>query len=137
MDAAVWTNDYIGIPFKGKGRERDEGLDCWGLARVVYHEQFGIMLPSMIGGYKSTNDMVLIQELIDANRSAWQKAKTPRVGDIVTLSVMGYETHLGIYVGNERMLHVMKGQDTCLQNLASAGWSKRVTGYYRHAQMTN
>ena len=40
----AWINDYIGLPYKWGGREWD-GLDCYGLVKLVYREEYGIILP--------------------------------------------------------------------------------------------
>lgn len=39
-----WINDYIGVPYRPNGRERD-GWDCWGLVLAVYRERLGLELP--------------------------------------------------------------------------------------------
>lgn len=41
----AWADAYVGLPWKNGGRARD-GLDCWGLARLVAAERFGAELPA-------------------------------------------------------------------------------------------
>ena len=51
----MWSNDYIKVPFKDHGRTK-EGSDCWGLARIIYQERLGIILPTYDEVYSDTLD---------------------------------------------------------------------------------
>lgn len=42
-DSGVWANKYVGIPYSLHG-ESLTGVDCWGLARLVYEKELGITL---------------------------------------------------------------------------------------------
>lgn len=44
---ASWLNDYIGIPYQFGGRTR-EGLDCYGLVKLIYSEQYDEALPDWV-----------------------------------------------------------------------------------------
>lgn len=39
----AWVADYVGLPFRARGRDR-LGCDCWGLATLVYRERLGVAL---------------------------------------------------------------------------------------------
>lgn len=43
-----WINEYVGIPYRWGGRD-ESGLDCYGLVKLVYANEYGIELPDWIG----------------------------------------------------------------------------------------
>lgn len=48
MPIPIWVSRYLPIPYREGGRSHD-GIDCWGLARLVLQEQAGVDLP-LYGG---------------------------------------------------------------------------------------
>ena len=48
-------NEYIGIPYKLGGRDR-EGLDCYGLVAMVFREHFDIQVPDWVTAGMSLQD---------------------------------------------------------------------------------
>ena len=49
IGSARWVNEYVGIPYVWGGRSYS-GLDCYGLCKLVYAEQYGFDdLPDWLG----------------------------------------------------------------------------------------
>lgn len=130
----MWANQYIGIPFKSGGRDRD-GIDCWGLARLVYQEQYNINLPSFSAEY-TEGDTDRMAELLAQYREGWEATTTPKDGDLVLIRVNGAETHIGIAIDGEKFLHVKKGTDACIERFNSVAYARRIVGYFRYAPKT-
>ncbi|STD11779.1 Gamma-D-glutamyl-L-lysine endopeptidase [Dermatophilus congolensis] len=80
---------YLGIPYKWGGTNPNVGLDCSGLVQLVY-KQHGIKLPRVAA------DQQRIGTKIDSIKDA-------RPGDLVYFGDPAH--HVGIYVGNGKMLH--------------------------------
>lgn len=136
--AADWINNYVGIPFKDKGRTR-EGLDCWGLVRLFYQERFDLVLPSYEESYPSavSDDLEELGRLIRGEMGPWREITEPRFGDGVLLRMVGQPVHCGIIVdpAGKKMLHIEKGIDSCIEHYDGVRWKRRVLGFYRHEQM--
>ncbi len=144
-----WARAYIGIPFLDKGRSR-EGCDCWGLARLIWAEQFSLFIPSFLDAYEEAHDGVTTARAI-ANYGLkdplWRKITEgqERLGDGVHL--LGYykidgrweraEMHMGIVLAPGVLIHVEHGIDASLMNYREklAG-AHRVLGFYRHEELT-
>jgi len=122
---------YIGIPFKEKGRDR-EGLDCWGLFRLIYKDALKIDLPSYVEEYATTEEREVIHHLISTGLADWSPIKTPQLYDGILFRIFGTETHIGMMLDSQTMIHVHVGIDTCIEPVYSPRWKSRLVGFFRH-----
>jgi sulfur carrier protein ThiS len=127
----MWYNKYVGIPYKEAGRDI-AGIDCWGLLRLIYKEQYNIDIPSFSDSYTSSKDRDLTTELIAQNKEQWVQQENPEVGDGILFRVLGLETHIGVYLGDNKFIHAKEGHSSVIESLTSAKWKNRVTGYFRY-----
>jgi len=134
----TWWNDYVGIPYASRGRDR-AGIDCWGLARLVYREQFDRDLPSFDGEYVDEHDREANAELIARRVEGWQRLDgTPEPGDLVLFWIADPETkkrhlsHIGIAAAPGHFLHARQGTDSTIERLDAGVWKHRVEGFYRY-----
>lgn len=121
---------YIGIPFVDRGRSM-EGGDCWNIIYQFYAHEKKITLP-LLDSYETTKDADGIQEIVNSERHHWSKVDEPAFGDVVVIAIAGKESHVGIYVEKQCMLHAFEGTDSCLVSLESPRWKSRIKGFYRY-----
>jgi cell wall-associated NlpC family hydrolase len=123
---------YIGLPFREKGRDR-QGLDCWGLLRMIYRERLAVDLPCYTEEYLSTRERDEIARLCGQEKTRWDEVPRgqERPGDAVLLNILGRPVHVGVVVEPGRFIHVMDGLETCLETYASPKWERRVAGFFR------
>jgi sulfur carrier protein ThiS len=126
---------YIGIPFLEKGRDAS-GVDCWGLVRLIYKQEYDIALPSFVEDYTLSDD-ARIGELFAQYKEGWAPLTQPTVGCVVLFRMFGTESHIGVVVDNSHFIHVREGRDSVIESLESAKWSKRVVGYYNYSEGAN
>lgn len=129
--AEHWSTAFIGLPYEDLGRSPD-GVDCWGLARLVY-ASVGIDLPSYAGGYASTQERAEIAGLIEGAKPQWIKVDDPRAFDLVTFRRGRLESHVGVVVEPGRMLHVTSAAPSCIERYSDDYWRARLTGFWRRA----
>ena len=133
MPVPFWAGHYIGLPFSEHGRCR-AGLDCWGLVRLVFSEQLGVALPSFAGEYRRTSDAAQIGALVARETPAWAEVAPGAeiLGDVIVLRMKGAPMHVGIVLGDGRMLHVEQGIDSAIENYRGPRWQERLHGFYRY-----
>jgi cell wall-associated NlpC family hydrolase len=130
-----WARKYIGIPFREKGRDED-GLDCWGLVRLVFKEERGIVLPSYDESYSSTEDSEAIEALVIENKTSWQEvpAGKERPWDVVLLRLRGRPMHVGLVTAPGFMLHITRETFyVAHESYRAAIWRSKILGFYRYA----
>ena len=125
---------YIGIPFKDCGRGFD-GLDCWGLVRLVWKEEKGFVMPDMGDAYSSAFARGEVGETAQALEAGnWNRdvtAEPRRELDVLVFSFGTLDLHVGLWVGEGEMLHVMRGMSTAVERYTVAKWAKRLSRILR------
>ena len=105
----------IGRPYRYGGGDGD-GFDCSGLARHVYAEA-GISLPRTAAEQRRTGRPIAL-----ANAQP---------GDLVFFN-MGNGTHVGIYVGDGRVVHApAKGKQVTVTSVTTRYWKQRLAAVVR------
>lgn len=130
----MWSNKYIGIPYTAGGRD-ENGIDCWGLVRLVYKNEFNIQLPGFEDQYLES-DSERTQELIAQYREGWEAVEVPTEGCVILLRVMGHVSHIGIMINNHQFLHAQRGSGSSIQDIEGTRWKDRIAGYYKYVENT-
>lgn len=106
-----WVHDYVGIPYVACGRGWD-GVDCYGLLKLVYSEEFGIDdLPDWL---IDPIDLKSVHTKIDdvVASGSFTETDNPKDGDIVVCYRTRAAHHVGVYIAGS-VLHAVKGGVTC------------------------
>jgi sulfur carrier protein ThiS len=122
---------YIGLPYLDNGRTT-AGLDCWGLARLFYKNEYNIELPSYVDEYVGGTDPY-ISQAVNLYKDNWEEITTPNVGDLCLFNIFGEPMHVGIYVGDNKFLHCRIGSDSVIESLNNIKWKNRFVGFYVYA----
>jgi len=124
--------NYIGIPFLKNGNDR-EGCDCWKLIVMVYREQLGIELPDYAEIFvdDSLASLRRVARTMKEERLKWRQVQTPIPYDVILLRIDGLVCHAGLVIDRRRMLHIMDGTDSTVEEFTGLQWKQRVEGFYR------
>ena len=133
----------MGISFDLGGRAKEVGLDCWGLVRVVYEEQFGIELPSFEGVYNESEStrgqQTRLEQYVLQERASLQEGTFSEVpqedaqeGDLIIIRTIGQPLHIGVVLVPGLMLNTREGVDRIVESYRHPVWASRVDGIYRH-----
>lgn len=127
-------SDLIGVRFVDRGRNKDDGLDCWGLAMEVFR-RYGIELPDFI---VSAFDFKIIDEMAHeaTGFNAWKEVGyvTNEDAPLVVLMRMhpAFITHAGVYIGDSRIIHTTQYTGAVISKVGMV--QSRIAGYYRYVK---
>lgn len=127
---------YIGIPFRDHGCGYD-GCDCYGLVRLVYRDLFNVELPHIGDTYSDAFARGEVSQTVaDAVNNGWAVDVTdllpPQPLDVLVFRRGGFDYHVGLYVRDTTMLHVMSGADSCLDRFTATRWNRQLARRLRH-----
>ena len=133
------VSEYIGTPYKSRGRSLEEGVDCFGLVKIYYENELGLDM----GDYWYEHDWWKDGEKEDANiidkprREGFVEVETDdiREHDALFFRVLSRTVnHIGIYVGNGKFLHAKDGQQVMCEPL-DRGMGDRLHSIWRHESL--
>ena len=122
---------YITIPYKDHGRGFD-GIDCWGLVYLIYLHELGISLPTYSEDYQTVAESKRIGALVVKERKNWSKVNVLEKFDVVVIRMRGFPMHCGIYIGDGKFMHCLKGVNTTVEKIEASSWKSRIEGFYRY-----
>lgn len=125
---------YIGLRYLDNGRT-ETGVDCWGLARLFYKQEYNIDLPSYSEEYSGGTDARILQ-VVELYKDNWEESSTPDIGDLCLFNMLGEPMHVGVYVGNNNFLHCRSGSDSVIESLNNLKWKNRFVAFYKYAPQT-
>lgn len=143
-----WASQYIGIPYDEGGRDKDIGLDCWGLTRIVYLEQYGVELPLFQDVKYNTNDprsqLTELEKFVVAEHEQMTRTGTfyeipqeeGNEGDIVVVKILGLPLHVGVYLVRGYMLSTRPDVGSSIEYYLDPSIAPRLSGFYRHESKT-
>ena len=117
----MWSNKYIGIPFKEHGRDFS-GVDCWGLVRLIYKNEYDITLPSFVEEYSTTDDTPRLEELIAQYREGWEPITAPEPGAVILFRLLGSESHIAVAINDHQFIHVSENSYSAIESVNSILW---------------
>lgn len=140
-DDGSWANEYIRIPFKPLGRGPD-GLDCYGLVRLVFLEQLGIELPMLLDYEGTTDDDHEEMEQVIKDQLSGTDVWIPVVKgaeqpfDVIVANIAGNPVHVAIVVKKNILLHIQRGGNAVTEDYRRGVWPypKKIVGIYRHKE---
>ena len=138
MPIPFWAGHYIGLPFKERGRDA-MGLDCWGLVRLVLHEQLNIQVPSYAHYYASSTSEKQIGPLVRRETLRWKQVavEAAECGDVLILRMRGQPMHAAFVLNNRYMLHIERGINSVMERYDSLRWKNRIVGVFRHQDLSS
>lgn len=128
---STWSRRYLGIPYVVHGASVD-GVDCWGLVRLVYKEEKGILLPDLSSRYEDHGDKEAISNLFLEHRPNWKKVDVPKPLDCVMFNIYGRPVHIGVVVEEGLFLHAPEYSTTRIEFYTDRMWTRRIEGFYRY-----
>lgn len=122
--------DLIGIPFKDRGRNINEGLDCYGLAMEVFR-RYGIEIPEF---HACCEDFTRINNTIEEQKPLWvscdrHNPQTPSLV-VIRFNQAIFCNHTGVYIGNGKFIHTRQRIGVNIDSIDNIAWKRRIEGFY-------
>ena len=94
-------------------------------------QELGLDLPDFLRTYDSAENAESVAAAINERKIDWVKVEEPSHWTYCLFKILGYPTHVGLYLNQSDFLHCFQGCNSCIERLDSHNWNKRLLGVYR------
>ncbi len=134
-----WASRYVGLLYVRHGRdiERDGGLDCWGLTRFIFKEEFNIDLPAYDALYTDEAEVDEVLQ-IAAGENLYRPVQIEyvRAGDVVLFSSLRDVLHTAVMVNRAAFIHCNSHSTfSTIERIDDKSWKPRILGFWRHKHL--
>ena len=115
------------------------GCDCWGLVRIVHHEQAGIEIPAYTDVDAQDYRRVVREIRSGLESTIWMDVgdQPRRAMDVVVMSKLDdarlFEYHVGIMLSPTKMLHTVRAVGSHTTRLTDP--TLKIVAYRRHKDL--
>lgn len=126
-----WVRSYVGLPYIPRGRTLD-GVDCWGLFRLVQRDQYGIEVPSFADdvAYTRREDAHAVIKFLKEHKGGlgWHPIPIDNAleGDGILFRLFGGPMHVGTIVARNTVLHIDEGTASVAEPFNETLWKHRI-----------
>jgi len=126
------VSDLIQVPFVEGGRDKS-GMDCQGLFLEVMRRFGNEIAEAIPEDYTSSQiSKVIVKKIMSGE---WVKQDIPLPGDAVAMAIDSMMPnsvqHLGVYLGEGKFIHILKGVKTLISRIDDRFYSRKIKGFYR------
>lgn len=105
----MFVDDWMGVPYKWAGNDKN-GVDCSGFVGQVFKNVYTKDLE------RSATKMVDQCEII--------KKEELKEGDLVFFDISDKNSHVGIYLANQKFIHASSSKGVMISDLTQSYWVK-------------
>lgn len=134
------AKSWIGTPYRHQASAKHIGCDCLGLVLGIWRELYGAA-PSAAENYsRDWAETAVTDHLLDAAQLHLHRTQLEymRPGDVLVFkwSEFSVSKHLGIYIGDGKMIHAFERHAVCAATLVPQ-WRKRISGVFSFPSFVN
>ncbi len=124
--------DLVGAPFCYRGKSKEQGFDCWTLAREIQLRR-GKHMPDYAYSDDAPEPTFLQQLIASGTDEFGEQLNAPEPWCIVFFSLYhGTVSHIGTVLPDcRRFIHTTENVNVTIERLDSPTWARRIRGYYR------
>lgn len=118
MALPSWLESYVGLNFKSHGRTIDEGVDCYGLVRLIFAERFGTLLPRFLEETEKERSPVKLEP-----------ADKPGKAALIFIRDRG-APHIGFVIDGQHMIHTTPKTGSVVERYNSPKYRHKIEAIY-------